>query len=174
METKKIALIVAIAENYVIGKDNDLIWYLPKDLKYFKDTTENRTVIMGRKNYLSIPEKYRPLKNRTNVIVTRQEQFDAPNCVVKNSIEEAIEFALESGDSNPFIIGGGQIYQYVLDHELVDEMYITWIHDQFEGDTFFPKFDFNKWELISEEKHEPDHRNKHAFTFAVYHKIQSH
>lgn len=168
---KGVSLIVAATEgDRVIGKDNDLIWYLPKDLKYFKDTTEGHCVIMGRKNYLSIPEKYRPLKGRTNIVVTRQEAFEAPGCVVMNNIEGAIDYALKSGDSEPFIIGGGLVYQYVLENDLVDKMYVTWVHDSFEGDTFFPAFNEEKWELISSERQEPDHRNKHPFTFAVYQK----
>ena len=168
---KRISLIVAVADNsMVIGKDNDLIWYLPKDLKYFKDTTENHHVIMGRKNYLSIPEKYRPLKGRTNIVITRKEAFEAQGCVVMSSIETAIDYALNNGDKEPFIIGGGQVYKYVLENNLVDRMYITWVHDEFEGDTFFPEFDVEKWRLVSEEKHLQDHRNKHDFTFAVFDK----
>lgn len=170
---KGVSLIVAVAEgSHVIGKDNDLIWYLPKDLKYFKDTTENHHVIMGRKNYLSIPEKYRPLKGRTNIVVTRKSAYEAKGSLVMNSVESAIDYALRNGDTEPFIIGGGQIYKYVLDNDLVDRMYITWIHDSFEGDTFFPEFDVAQWKLTSEERHEPDHRNKHAFTFAVYDKVE--
>ena len=165
-----VSLIVAVAENGVIGKDNDLIWFLPKDLKYFKDTTQNHFVIMGRKNYLSIPEKYRPLKDRTNVIVTRQEDYQAPGCEVVSSIEEGIALALKNQDAEPFIIGGGQIYDYALKHNLVDKMYITHVHQAFEGDTFFPEFDANDWELISEEKQEADHRNSIDFTFSVYQK----
>jgi len=87
----KVSIIVAIAHNNVIGKDNDLVWHLPKDMKFFMDTTLNHYVIMGRKNYDSIPEKYRPLKNRTNVVVTRKQGFKASECVVVNSIEEGIK-----------------------------------------------------------------------------------
>ena len=100
-----VSLIVAVSDNGVIGKDNDLIWYLPQDLKYFKDTTAGHTVIMGRKNYHSIPEKYRPLPKRDNVVVTFQPNFDAPGCKVVNSVEEALTYAKEAGDSEQFIIG---------------------------------------------------------------------
>jgi len=89
----KVSIIVAIAHDNVIGKNNDLVWHLPKDMKFFMDSTLNHYVIMGRKNYDSIPEKYRPLKNRTNVIVTRNTDFQAPNCVVVSSIKEGIEAA---------------------------------------------------------------------------------
>lgn len=170
MEKALISLIVAVAENGVIGRDNDLIWYLPKDLKYFKDTTEGHVVIMGRKNFLSIPEKYRPLKGRTNVIVTRSEDFSAEGALVCNSIEDAITVALAEGDTEPFIIGGGQVYKYALDHGLVDRMYITRVHESFDGDTFFPEVDNSVWTLVSSEKHDVDHRNKVPFTFEVYEK----
>lgn len=171
MSTKSVvSLIVAVAENRVIGKDNDLIWYLPKDLKYFKDTTAEHTVIMGRRNYHSIPEKYRPLPNRDNVVVTHQEGFEAPDCKVVNSVEEALDYARSQNDSEPFIIGGGQIYQYALDQDLVDRMYITEVHHSFEGDTYFPKVDTTKWELVSSEDVAPDHRHKYAFSFNVWEK----
>ena len=92
-----VSLIVATSENDVIGKDNDLIWHLPKDMKFFKDTTKNHFVIMGRKNFESIPHKYRPLPNRTNVVVTRQTNYNAQGCLVLHSIEEALQKAKEAG-----------------------------------------------------------------------------
>ena len=88
-----VSLIVAVSENKVIGKDNDLVWHLPTDMKFFKDTTKGHFVIMGRRNYESIPHKYRPLPNRTNVIVTRQDDYKAEGCLLVNSVEEAIELA---------------------------------------------------------------------------------
>ena len=105
----KVSIIVAIAHDNVIGKNNDLVWHLPKDMKFFMDSTLNHYVIMGRRNYDSIPEKYRPLKNRTNVVVTRNTDFQAPDCVVVSSIQQGIEAAQENGDKECFIIGGGQI-----------------------------------------------------------------
>ena len=163
-----VSLIVAVSDNGVIGKDNDLIWYLPQDLKYFKDTTAGHTVIMGRKNYHSIPEKYRPLPKRDNVVVTFQPNFDAPGCKVVNSVEEALTYAKEAGDSEPFIIGGGQIYQYALDKNLIDRMYITRVHETFDGDTYFPEVDEAQWILVSREDHDPDHRHKFGFSFCVW------
>ena len=117
----KVSLIAALGSNREIGKDNDLIWHLPKDMKFFTETTTNHFVIMGRKNYDSIPEKYRPLKNRTNVIVTRQKGFHAENCVVVNSVEEGIALAKFEGETECFIIGGAQIYDYSLKHDLAEE-----------------------------------------------------
>ena len=165
----KVSLIVAIASNHVIGKDNDLIWFLPKDLKYFKDTTAGHFVIMGRKNYFSIPEKFRPLPGRTNVVVTRQKDIVKNDDVsVVSSIEEGIELAKESGDNEPFIIGGGQIYNYALANNLVDRMYITHIDNEFDGDTFFPHFESDNWEKVSETLIEKDHRHDWDFSYAVY------
>lgn len=173
MVETKISLIVAIAANHVIGKDNDLIWFLPKDLKYFKDTTAGHHVIMGRKNYFSIPEKFRPLPGRTNIVVTRQDDLVTDeNVVVVRSVEEGIKYALEAGDTEPFIIGGGQIYTYTLANKLCDRMYITHIHHDFEGDTFFPHFVEKNWELVSETHNEKDHRHEWDFTYSVYDRVK--
>ena len=109
MKQNIISLIVAVSENNVIGKDNDLIWHLPTDMKFFKDTTTGHCVIMGRKNYDSIPEKYRPLANRTNIIISRQQNFDAPGCIVVDSIDAAVKKARELNDSEIFIIGGANL-----------------------------------------------------------------
>ena len=133
----KVSLIVAVAKNGVIGKDNDLIWSLPKDMRFFKETTLGHCVIMGRKNFESIPERFRPLPNRINVIITRQSDYQAEGCVVVNSLENALEIAQHNGDEEPFIIGGGQIYKLALDRNLVDKIYLTKVHYSFEGDTFF-------------------------------------
>jgi dihydrofolate reductase len=171
MSNHTISLIVAIAENHVIGKDNDLIWFLPKDLKYFKDTTAGHHVIMGRKNYYSIPDKFRPLPGRTNIVVTRQKDIiHDEGVIVVNSVEEGIKVALEAGDNEPFIIGGGQIYNYSLANNLIDKMYITHVNHAFEGDTFFPHFDTEKWTKVSSELVEKDHRHEWDFSYDVYEK----
>lgn len=162
----KVIIIAAVAENGAIGKDNDLIWHLPDDLRFFKTTTSDKPVVMGRKNYDSIPEKYRPLPHRKNIIVTRKKDFEAPGCEVVQSIEEALKN--EKNQNEVFIIGGGQIYQLALDHDLVDQMYITQVHHSFEADAFFPEFDKSKWkeEIIGE--HSIDEKHKYAFTFCLY------
>ena len=171
MSNHTISLIVAIAKNHVIGKDNDLIWFLPKDLKYFKDTTAGHHVIMGRKNYYSIPDKFRPLPGRTNIVVTRQKDIiQDEGVIVVGSIEEAIKVAVEAGDKEPFIIGGGQIYNYALANNLIDKMYITHVDQEFEGDTFFPHFEEQNWKKISSELIEKDHRHKWDFSYDVYEK----
>lgn len=163
-----VSLIAAVAQNNVIGKDNDLIWYLPRDLQFFKKTTQDHVVIMGRKNYLSIPEKFRPLPNRTNVVVTRQKDYHAEGCHVVHSIEEGLALAKSLGDEEPFIIGGGQIYKSSLESGLIDKMYITWVHQDYEGDTFFPEFDAAKWTEVERMKNPADDRHEAAYDFTTY------
>ena len=164
-----VSLIVAVSTNRVIGKDNDLAWVLPLDLKYFKETTKNHYVIMGRKNFESIPEKYRPLPNRTNVIVTRNKDYQAEGCIVVSSIEKALELAKNAKDQEPFIIGGGQIYKYAIENNLVDKIYLTRVHAQIEGDTFFEDLN-NEWKLVCETTNKADHRHAFDFTFLIYQK----
>ena len=163
-----VSLIVAVAENNVIGKDNDLIWHLPKDMAFFKATTLNHYIITGRKNYESIPIKYRPLKDRVNVVVTRQENYAEDGCAVVHSIEEGLELAKANGESQCFIIGGGQIYKSVIEKGLVDQLYITHVLESFEGDTFFPYFNSNEWEEETILTHLKDEKNKHNFIVKKY------
>jgi len=160
----KVSLIVAVAENGVIGKDNDLIWNLPKDMHFFKETTWGHHVIMGRKNFESIPERYRPLRNRTNVVITRQNNYQAEGCVVVNSLEAALEVAQHNSDYEPFIIGGGQIYKLALEGNLVDKIYFTKVHNSFEGDTFFPELS-DEWKEVNRKDYEAD--EKHAYNFSI-------
>ena len=166
----KVSLIVAAAENGVIGKDNDLIWHLPKDMRFFKETTLNHHVIMGRKNFESIPHKYRPLPNRTNIVITRQTNYKADGCVVVNSVEAALEIAKENGDKEPFIIGGGQIYKLVLEANLVDKIYLTKVHHAYDGDTFFPKLG-NNWKEVGRIDCKADEKHAHDYSFLTFQKI---
>jgi len=165
----KISLIVAIAENNVIGKDNDLIWRLPNDMKYFKAKTLGHHIITGRKNYISIPVKFRPLPDRTNIVLTRQDNFKEQDCIILNSLEAAIEYAKKNNETELFIIGGGQIYKEALEKNLIDKMYITHVHHQFDGDTFFPEID-TSWKQVSEVNHSVDEKHKYEYTFTVYEK----
>ena len=158
----KVSLIVAVANNGVIGKDNDLIWHLPKDMGFFKETTLGHHVIMGRKNFESIPERFRPLPNRTNVIITRKSDYKAEGCVVVNSVEQALEVAKQNRDIQPFIIGGGQIYKLALEANLVDKIYLTKVHHTFDGDTFFPELN-NKWKEVNKTVNKAD--EKHAYDY---------
>ncbi|PCH92147.1 MAG: diacylglycerol kinase [Bacteroidetes bacterium] len=166
------SIIAAVTENNVIGKNNDLPWSLPKDMKFFKEITLDHHVIMGRKNYLSIPDKYRPLPNRTNVIITRQEGFVAEDCIVAHSIVEAIAAAKERGEKEAFIIGGGEIFKQALTSNLVDRMYITRIHAEIDGDVFFPEIDSGVWKEVKREDCKADEKNEYDFSFLVYEKSQ--
>jgi dihydrofolate reductase len=152
-----LSIIVAVSENNVIGKDNDLIWKLPRDMKHFKETTTGHCIIMGRKTFES---NGRPLPNRTNIIITRDKDFKAEACVVVHSLEDAIKEAKD--DSEAFIIGGGVIYELTM--PIVDRVYLTKIHHSFEGDTFFPELNMNEWNIIEERFFEPDEKNEYPFT----------
>ena len=165
----RVSLIVAVAENGVIGKDNDLIWSLPKDMQYFKETTLGHHVIMGRKNFESIPEKYRPLPNRTNIVVSRQSDYHAEGCVLVHSVEEALSIAKKNDDYEPFIIGGGQIYQLALEADLVDRIYLTKVHKSFDGDTFFPSLS-EEWKEIKRTDCIADNKHDCDYSFLVYEK----
>ncbi len=166
----KIALIAAMSTNRVIGINNDLPWHLPDDMKYFMNTTLGRTVIMGRKNYESLPPKYRPLPNRTNIVVTRQADYEAEGCSVVGSMEAAVELARANGEDLLFIIGGGQIYELGLD--LADEVYLTEIEAHIDnGEVFFPELG-SEWVESSRKNHPADERHIYSFDFVVYKKEQ--
>jgi dihydrofolate reductase len=162
----KISLIAAHAQNQVIGKNNDLPWHLPDDMKYFMQTTRGHHCIMGRRNYDSIPDKFKPLPNRTNILVTRQQGFHAPGCIVVNSIEHGIDLAKENGEAEVFIIGGAEIYNATL--ATAHLLYLTEIHAVIEGDTYFPQFDKAAWKEISRIPHAADERHVYSFDFVVY------
>ena len=163
-----VSLIAAVAENNVIGKNNDLPWHLPADMKYFRDITMGHCVIMGRKNYDSIPLKYRPLEGRTNIVVTRQKSFSAAKCIVANSVEDALSEAKRKSETEVFIIGGADIYNQTID--VADKLYITHISHAFNGDAFFPRIDSNRWKKMMQTDIQPDEKNKFPFSFCVYEK----
>lgn len=158
-----VSAIVATAKNGVIGKDNNIPWYLSADLKYFKRTTLNHHIIMGRKSFQSIG---RPLPKRTNVIITRNPFFVASNCLVVSSIEEALNLAQDNGETEAFIIGGGQIYAQSMPYW--DKLYLTEVDVEPEGDVFFPEIDPVEWQLVSAEPHEADEKNDHDYVFKVF------
>ncbi len=161
-----ISLIAALAQNRVIGRNNDLPWSLPDDMKYFMQTTKGHHVVMGRKNYDSIPTKFKPLPNRTNIVVTRQTNFMAPNCVVVNSLTAAVDLAKKNKEEELFIIGGAEIYK--LSMAIATKLYLTEIKTEIEGDTHFPKVDKSNWIEISRQRHTADERHIYAFDFVVY------
>ena len=165
----KIKLIVAVSENNVIGVKNDLPWHLPDDMDFFKKKTLNSSVIMGKNNFLSIPEKFRPLKNRINIILTRNTSFNAKECLIANDLKAAIKLA-KKAKKNIFIIGGGMVYKDALTQGLIDIIYLTRIHAQIKGDVFFPELDMNKWRVTEEQFHRKDSRHKYDFTFFKFEK----
>jgi len=161
-----ISFIAALSKNRVIGKNNDLPWHLPDDMKYFMQTTKAHYVIMGRKNYDSIPEKFRPLPNRTNVVVTRQKSFNAPGCVVVHSLEDGIEQARRGNEQEAFIIGGAEIFKSGFPFS--QRLYLTEIAAEVGGDTYFPEWNAAEWKEISRQHHPVDARHAFAFDFVVY------
>ncbi|MEZ5003829.1 MAG: dihydrofolate reductase [Chitinophagales bacterium] len=155
-----VSMIVAVAKNNVIGKDNKLLWKLSDDLRRFKRITSGHAVLMGRKTFESLGK---PLPNRTNLVVTRDENFTAEGAHVFNQINEALEYARSEGEEELFIIGGGEIYQMML--PAANKLYLTKVHAQPEGDTFFPEIQDEEWDVINEEAHKADDRNEFDFVF---------
>ena len=156
-----ITIIAAIGENNELGKDNQLVWHLPDDFKRFKSITTNHFIVMGRKTFESFPK---PLPNRTHVIITRQKNYAPENCIVVNSIKDAI--AISPKNEVIFIIGGGEIYKQSI--AIADKLELTRVHHAFEADTFFPEIDLEKWNLDFEEFHSKDEKNNFDFTFLTY------
>lgn len=165
-----ISLIAALTRNRVIGRNKDLPWHLPDDMKYFMQTTKGHHVIMGRKNYDSIPEKFRPLPNRTNIVVTRQQNLQAPHCTIVHSLDEAMKIAREAGEPELFIIGGSAIYQ--LGIPFAQRLYLTEIQAELSGDTYFPDFEWTNWKEISRKHHSVDDRHAYAFDFVIYERVK--
>ena len=158
-----ITLIAAASENNVIGKDNKLIWYLSDDLKHFKNQTKGHSVIMGRKTFESMPKA---LPNRTNIIITRKTDYMAKDAIVVNSLNQALEKAAD--DNQPFIIGGGEIYNLAI--KIADRIELTRVHTDIEGDTYFPVIDHTLWKEVSREKRLKDEKHDYDFTFIRYNK----
>lgn len=164
-----ISLIAALTKNRVIGKNNYLPWHLPDDMKYFMQTTKGHHVIMGRKNYESIPEKFRPLPNRTNIVATHQKNYSAPGCTTVNTMEDGIALAQAANEKELFIIGGSEIYS--LGMRFANRLYLTEIDATLEGDTYFPEFNINEWKELSRTHHQTDIRHAYGFDFVIYEKV---
>lgn len=156
-------IVVAISENHVIGKDNQLLWYMPSDLKHFKDITTGHTVIMGRKTFDSVGK---PLPRRRNIIITRRS-ITIEGCEVVNSIEEA--FSLCKDEPEVFIVGGAEIYKQAM--SITDRIYLTIIYKEFEGDSFFPEINKQAWKEVFREDHQPDDRNPLPYSFITLERI---
>jgi len=161
-----LSMIAALDAENGIGKNNDLMWNLPADMQFFKETTKGHVVIMGRKNYDSIPEKFRPLPGRKNVILSRQPDFEAPGCLVFSSLADCLQqLQLEEGQK-AFVIGGAQIYALALESGLVNEIFLTHNDKVYSAYTFFPDFDVSSYQksLLFEQTL----NDKHEANFEVY------
>ena len=157
-----LTIIAAASENNALGKDNQLLWHLPEDFKRFKTLTSGHYIVMGRKTFESFPK---PLPNRTHIIITRQNDYQAPDgCIVVSSLEKAM--ALCPANEEAFVIGGGEIYQQAIN--IVDKIDVTRVHTTIDADTFFPEIDTNIWKLVFEEFHPKDEKHVFDFTFLTY------
>lgn len=162
---KQISIIVAIASNKAIGKDNELLWHITQDLKRFKKITKDHYIVMGKNTYYSLP--VRPLPNRTSLILTDQKDEIIDNCLMAYSIEDAI--SKMDPDKENFIIGGGSIYKQFM--SLADKLYITKVHKEYDADTFFPEINNKVWKLVSKEDINDDTQNDFSYSFETYDKI---
>jgi len=159
----KLSIIVAIAKNGVIGGNNGLLWHIPEDLKHFKKITSGHSIIMGRKTFESIGK---PLPHRRNIVVTRNPSFNADGIEIANSLDKALDLVRD--ESEVFIIGGGEIYKQAL--PIADKLYVTRVHESYEGDTYFPPISPDEWQLISSDKQSPT--DGPGFTFEEYKRKQ--
>jgi len=162
MVKKNLSVIVAIADNYAIGKDNKLLWHLSDDLKRFKRLTTGHTVMMGRNTYLSLPNGALP--NRTNIVISDKAGEQFPGCLMAASIEEALELA--GNDAPCFVMGGGMVYRQLL--PVAGSLHLTRVHHSFEADTFFPEISFDEWELREEEHLDASEKNDYPHTYGFY------
>ncbi len=153
----KISIVVAIAANNAIGKDNQLLWRLPNDLKHFKQITSGHTVIMGRKTYDSVGK---PLPNRRNIVITRQN-ITIEGCELVNSLDAAL--ALCADELEVFVVGGAEIYRQAM--QLTNRIYLTIVHQSFDGDTYFPEIKADEWTATEKEDHQPDEKHQFSYSF---------
>jgi dihydrofolate reductase len=163
----RISAIVAAAKNGVIGKNNGIPWYLQSDLKFFKKTTLNHHVIMGRNSFESIG---RPLPNRTNIIITRNAFFTATGCIVAHSLNEALKIAESNDETEAFIIGGGNIYAQAM--PILDRIYLTVVEAEVDGDVFFPEINEKEWRIRLADQFEANEKNDFNFVIKVLDRIK--
>lgn len=157
-----LTLIAAVGENDAIGINNELIWHLSDDLKYFKNLTKDHCMIMGRKTFESFPK---PLPNRTHIVITRQHNYKVPEgVIVVQTLEDALDAAKD--DKQPFVIGGGEIYKLAM--PLAHKIELTRVHASFEADTFFPKIDKTIWKEVKNTFHDKDDKHEYPFSFITY------
>ena len=159
-----VTIIAAIAKNNALGKDNQLIWHLPADLKRFKNVTTGHHVIMGRKTFESLGK---PLPNRTTIIITRDPNYTVEGCIVTNSLADALKAAIS--DKNPFILGGAEIYNQAI--EFADVLDLTFIDHEFDADVFFPEIEKSIWKETSRQNFKADDKNKYDYSFVKYNRF---
>lgn len=157
-----LSLIIAMDELNAIGFDNKLPWHLPAEMKIFKETTTGHHVIMGRKTWEAMGK---PLRNRTNIVVTRQETYSAEGAIIVHSLDEAIQFAKENNETEAFVIGGAKLAEEAL--PLVDKIYYSVVHHRFGADTYFPVIDLDQFNVEFEQEHWSDKENPYTFTFRI-------
>ena len=160
-----VSLIVAASENNAIGKDNKLLWHLPEDLKFFKNATWGMPVVMGRKTFEAMGKL---LAGRTNIVITSNKDWKAEGATVVQNIDDALKAGEATGAKEAFITGGGEIYRQTMD--IADKIYMTRIHAEMEGDTFFPEIDPAAWELIFNKELKADEKNKYDMNFETWQK----
>ncbi|EDP98137.1 dihydrofolate reductase [Kordia algicida OT-1] len=166
IDRSSLVIIVAAAENNVIGKDNQLIWHLSDDLKRFKKLTSGHHIIMGRKTFESFPK---PLPNRTHIVITRQKDYKAPKgVIVVHTMKEAVSVATLS-DAEPYVIGGGEIYKQAL--PFATKIELTRVHHEFEGDAYFPEIDKKDWKETNNVFHTKDDKHEYEFSFLTYERV---
>jgi dihydrofolate reductase len=155
-----ISAIVAMSENNVIGKDNQLVWHLPADLQHFKRTTYGHHMLMGRKTFESFGKV---LPGRVSIILTRQEKLDIPGAYIVHTVDDGLEIGRKAGDDEFFIIGGEEIFRMTM--PLIEKLYLTVVHENFDGDTFFPELNWNEWTILHQHTHEADDKNPYRHTY---------
>ncbi len=168
MTAPRIAYVVALDANRLIGRDNALPWRLPDDMRWFREQTLGKPCIMGRKTYDSLPERFRPLPGRRNIVVTRNRAYTAPGATVVHSLDDAL--AAAGAAEEIIIVGGAELFRALLPR--VERLYLTQIHAAVEGvdattDTFFPPFDADEWRVVYRQAHPADERHPFAFTWFI-------
>lgn len=155
-----ISIVVAIAQNHAIGRNNQLLWRLPADLRHFREVTTGHTVLMGRKTYASVGK---PLPNRKNIVISRNRELEIPGVLMAGDLQSAL--ALCGQEEEVFVIGGAEIYQLAMD--ITDKIYLTVVEAEFDGDTFFPAIDYSNWEQTAVVHHSKDEKHAWDFTFST-------
>jgi len=165
MENIVLALIAATAHGRVIGIDNRMPWHLPEDMKFFRETTRTKPVIMGRRTWESLPDNVRPLPGRSNIVLSRNPSFEAGGATVASSLDDALKFAVSTGAEIAFVIGGAELYRQTLSR--ADKLLLTEIAGKFEGDAYFPEFDKQDWQETKREAGYSPSAKLH-FAFVTY------